>query len=297
MRVSVNDFRKDPMFRRIEGAVAELLAKGNVVAPVEVLVGMGLLRPEHLKSWRHGRVPYLERVINCNLVRLSRLLRILRFHAHDLNLKPSATVYNRYGKGPKQRLRFCKTGDARLEAAYATHFVWPGKRPFHGRRSDPASVTDASWALGRAPVPKNARKWPEHSLRVESEMGAEGRLLVKLHAKRVSVGESGQEYFQLLFYTGRPCDDFEMSGPHRPYLIVQRQFEEDEGGLCCIETHDHDAFTGHLRLRLAELTPTRLAFEIARAKDKYVEATYQLDEMQFNEVRRIVHIVFGVQDW
>jgi hypothetical protein len=29
--------------------------------------------------------PDLERVINCNLARLSRLLRILRFHDHDLN--------------------------------------------------------------------------------------------------------------------------------------------------------------------------------------------------------------------
>jgi hypothetical protein len=37
-------------------------------------------------------VAYLEHVINCNLSRLSRLLRILRFHAHDLNLKPSLTV-------------------------------------------------------------------------------------------------------------------------------------------------------------------------------------------------------------
>jgi len=120
-RVSVEDFRNDPMFRRIECVVAELLTRGNVVAPVDVLVGMGLLRPEHLGDWRRGRLPYLERVINCNLTRLSRLLRILRFHAHDLNLKPSATVYNRYGKGTKQRLRFSKTGDAGLEAAYATH--------------------------------------------------------------------------------------------------------------------------------------------------------------------------------
>ena len=85
MRVSVGNFRNDPMFRRIECVVAELLSKGNVVAPVDVIVGMGLLRPEHLDSWRRGRVPYLERVINCNLTRLSRLLRILRFHADDLS--------------------------------------------------------------------------------------------------------------------------------------------------------------------------------------------------------------------
>jgi hypothetical protein len=142
MRVSIDNFRDDPMFLRIECVVADLLAKGNIVAPVDVLIGMGLLRPEHLNNWRRGCVPYLERVINCNLTRLSRLLRILRFHAHDLNLKPSATVYKRYGKGPKQRLRFTKTGDAALEAVYATHFVWPGKRPFHSARTKPMPATN-----------------------------------------------------------------------------------------------------------------------------------------------------------
>jgi hypothetical protein len=142
MRVSAHD-HNDPMFRRIECVVAELLARGNVVAPVDVLVGMGLLRPEHLDNWRRGRVPYLERVINCNLTRLSRLLRILRFHAHDLNLKPSQTIYKRYGKGPKLRLRFSKTGDAGLEAAYTTHFVWPGNRPFHSVRTEPVPPTRA----------------------------------------------------------------------------------------------------------------------------------------------------------
>ena len=142
MRVSVGNFRDDPMFRRVERVVADLLAKGNVVTPVDVLIGMGLLHPERLKDWRFGRVPYLERVINCNLTRLSRLLRILRFHAHDLNLKPSATAYMRYGKGPKRPLRFSKTGDARIEAAYSMHFVWPGKRPFHSARAEPAPGTE-----------------------------------------------------------------------------------------------------------------------------------------------------------
>jgi hypothetical protein len=52
---------------------------------------------------------------------------MLRFHAHDLNLKPSLTVYKRHGKGP--RLRFSKTGNPNLEAAYATHLIRPGQRP------------------------------------------------------------------------------------------------------------------------------------------------------------------------
>jgi hypothetical protein len=129
--VTVTNFREDPLFPRIERATAAILANGKVVAPIDVLVRMDLLKPELVEDWRRGRIPYLEKVIATNLTRASRLLRILRFHAHDLNLKPSFTFYKRFGKGPKQQLRFTKTGDHKLEEAYATHFVWPGKGPFH----------------------------------------------------------------------------------------------------------------------------------------------------------------------
>ncbi len=137
--LSVATFREDPLYPRITRAVEAILQHGHVVAPIDVLVGMGLLTREHLENWRRGRVPYLERVIDCNLTRLSRLLRILRFHAHDLNLAPSTTAYMRWSKGPKQRLRVTKTGEPKLEEAYATHFVWPGKGPFH-----PPAPTEAS---------------------------------------------------------------------------------------------------------------------------------------------------------
>lgn len=133
-RLTVDNYRDDPLYPRIVRAVAPLLARGKVVAPVDVLMGMGLLDARRLEDWRFGRVPYLEQVINCNLTRLSRLLRILRFHAHDLNLVPSTTAYMRWGRGPKQRLRFTKTGDPRIEEAYSRHFIWPGKGPFHPPR-------------------------------------------------------------------------------------------------------------------------------------------------------------------
>src|SRR5512139_1591571 len=129
----VGGYREDRIFPRIERAVSAILERGKVVAPVDVLVEMGLLAPEGLDDWRRGKVPYLERVIGCNLTKLSRLLRILRFYAHDLNLVPSKTVYMRWGKGPRLRLRFTKTGDPRLEDAYARPFVWPGKSPFRFR--------------------------------------------------------------------------------------------------------------------------------------------------------------------
>ena len=67
----------------------------------------------------------------CNPTRLSRLLRILRHCAHDLKLVPSTPAHFCWGKGPKQRLRFSKTGGGKVEEAYSRHFVWPGKGPFH----------------------------------------------------------------------------------------------------------------------------------------------------------------------
>ena len=146
--ITVGTYREDPLYPRIVRAVEVILENSKVVAPVDVLVGMGLLTEKHLEDWRRGRVPYLEQVIGCNLMRLSRLLRILRLHAHDLNLKPSWTAYMRCGKGPKQRLRVTKTGDRRLEEAYATHFVWPGKGPFRPPRSRRQSGPEAEPAAG-----------------------------------------------------------------------------------------------------------------------------------------------------
>ena len=63
-------------------AVAVLRTRGQVVAPVDVLISLGMLTPASLEDWRRGRLPCLEHAISGSLSRLSRLLRILRFHAH-----------------------------------------------------------------------------------------------------------------------------------------------------------------------------------------------------------------------
>lgn len=89
---------------------------------------MGLLEQRDVDEWRKGRVPYLEKVIKCNLAKASR---ILRMHAHDLNLKPSGTVYKRKIKGRKIPLQFSKSGEKNLEEAYSRHFVQLGKATAH----------------------------------------------------------------------------------------------------------------------------------------------------------------------
>jgi hypothetical protein len=98
---------------------------------------------------------------------------------------------------------------------------------------------------------------------------------MRFHAKYVSAQESGGQYFVVSFDNKDPRnDEFELSDEEDPYLIVQRQFEDDDGSVCYIETHDHDTYSGHFRLRLLRFTPTCFAFEIPRKDHKYVEVTY-----------------------
>ncbi len=124
---TVSNYREFREYPRIVAAVSRILARKRFVAPVELFVEMDLLAAADLERWRRGRVPVLERVIRCNLTKAGRILRLLRFHAHDLKLNPSPTVYQHKG----HRLRFSRSGEPKIEQAYSTHLVVVGKRnPF-----------------------------------------------------------------------------------------------------------------------------------------------------------------------
>jgi hypothetical protein len=57
---------------------------------------------------------------------------------------------------------------------------------------------------------------------------------MRFHAKNVAVGEACDEYFEVSFDCEPPgVDDFDPSVYDSPYLVVQRQFEDDDGGVCC----------------------------------------------------------------
>ena len=131
-KITLDNYRTDKYYPKITGAVSRILGKKDVVALIDLFTEMGLLDLENVRRWKRGEVNYLERVIQCNLAQASRILRILRFHAHDLNLGPSMTIY----KNGKQFLRFSKTGERPLEEAYSRHFVVIGKK----KREKPEST-------------------------------------------------------------------------------------------------------------------------------------------------------------
>ena len=123
-KVTVNTYRQDKYYPRVVGAVSRILSRSDVVAPVEVLMEMGNLTLKNHEAWRRGQVPYLELVFEGNLSKANRILRIIGFHVHDLNMLPRRTFYHQWGKGKSRLLRFSKSGDKRIDEAYSTHYLW-----------------------------------------------------------------------------------------------------------------------------------------------------------------------------
>ena len=123
MKVSKSKYIKDTLYPKIVDAFSRILKEKKFVSPLDIFQELFLLEKKHIEDWRFKRVPFLEKVLKCNLHKASRILQISKHHANDLDLKPSKTVYMKFGKGPKIILRFTKTGDKNIEEAYSTHFV------------------------------------------------------------------------------------------------------------------------------------------------------------------------------
>ena len=90
-KIRLDNYRDTKDYAKIVAAVGKILARQRYASPIEVFVEMGLLLADDVVRWRRGQVPYLERVIRCDLPRAGSILRVLRFLAHDLYLKPSLT--------------------------------------------------------------------------------------------------------------------------------------------------------------------------------------------------------------
>jgi len=118
---------------------------------------------------------------------------------------------------------------------------------------------------------------------------------MRFRAASVSASDYGDSY-QLRLGPAEPEE--EETDPHEvtgPYLLVQRQFEMPDHGQCYIETHD-EGYIGHFPLRLTELGRTRLAFEIVRKTNSHVEVSFALNASEFEEVRRIAEVIFGLRE-
>jgi len=116
---------------KVHSSMYYQLKKRGYATAVDVLMDLEILSKVNYELWRNGQVPYLEKVCNINLKKLSTILHEMRVYEKKGNLKPSFCVYKRcavkkkngQGKKPVIKLRFSKSGSEDTENWYATHFV------------------------------------------------------------------------------------------------------------------------------------------------------------------------------
>lgn len=130
-KITSTNYQKDTLYPPVARAIAGIMQSDEVVTPVEVLLRLQRISKEQYEDWRFGRIPYLEKVFLGSLGKASRILRIVDFHGRSLGLTPLRTEYRQWGKKGRNRrivLRFSKSGQPGLEAAYATHYLTKAQR-------------------------------------------------------------------------------------------------------------------------------------------------------------------------
>lgn len=110
---------------------------------------------------------------------------------------------------------------------------------------------------------------------------------MEIHVTRVSAGHEG-DYYQVLF-------ENEEGHETRPYLLIQRQFEDIDDDFCYVETHDQD-YRGHFRLELVEFSPTRLRIVLEGTRRRTVQVSYTLPETEYQGVAGVIDVIAGMRE-
>ncbi len=123
-RVTLSNYKNDKYYPKVVRVVTEILGNTRTVKTIDVFKKLGVLSEENIRKWQAGQVNYLESVIECNLSKANRIIAVLGFHSHDLNLGRSANFVKRKG----QYLRFTKSGVKKMEESYARQYSVIGKK-------------------------------------------------------------------------------------------------------------------------------------------------------------------------
>jgi hypothetical protein len=123
---------KEKLVQKARECAGKVLEAKGYISPIDVLVVMERITPKQVEDWRFCRIPYLERVTNGGLSKMNSILQAIQAYAAEQRLKPSKTVYHKWGKGPKIVLRFSKSGAPYMENLYSTHYVREKRKEARG---------------------------------------------------------------------------------------------------------------------------------------------------------------------
>ena len=111
------------LIKKVNEVAENQRQRRGYIAPVDVLMEIGVLTKQTYEAWQFGKVSYLEKASTCNLNKLTKILQQIYKYAQKNALKPSVSQYQLWGKKKGKALRFSKSGRPEVERKYATHFV------------------------------------------------------------------------------------------------------------------------------------------------------------------------------
>ena len=73
IKLTAKNYRNDKYYPKVVKAMNDALINSSFVSSIDVMQRMDVLKKEHVKDWRNGRITYLEKVIHCNLSKANRM--------------------------------------------------------------------------------------------------------------------------------------------------------------------------------------------------------------------------------
>ncbi len=112
---------------------------------------------------------------------------------------------------------------------------------------------------------------------------------MKFHANYISTSVSG-DYYQVLFE-----EKNESAQPDSPYLLIQRQFEIPDNGMCYVETHDKE-YIGHFRFDRIDFRSDGIFIELNRSSKREIYVKFDLPITEFEKALAVIKILSGEMD-
>jgi len=121
-----------------------------------------------------------------------------------------------------------------------------------------------------------------HESAFELSYGIHMRTNIKqFRCERVSASEAG-DGFQVLFERAPDSDE--------GYVLVQRHFEFPDREECYVESDDRE-FSGHFRIRRANLSRDRFRMTFGRNPVREIAVTFDATDSVYTEVKRVLQIM------
>ena len=125
------------LMKKVARAMNVVLYRDGALTYPRLLREMGALSEKDLKAWRRGTVPYLERVVNMNLTKLSRVQTAVRRIARASGLVGRLDVAS-------PRRPYSKTRHPFVEREYGMVYRRPISPPTGGAARSPGTSPPGS---------------------------------------------------------------------------------------------------------------------------------------------------------